>query len=149
MVVEEAKAPAVAAAADRGRRKTAVGMVTSAKMSKTIVVSIDRRVRHGKYEKQLTRQTTLKAHDEKGEAKEGDLVEVVETRPLSKSKRWRLVKIVRKSQLATVTGALEAGDKSKAKGGHKGKEKADGSPETPSAAEAGKPASPEKETGKK
>lgn len=120
-----AVAPAAqAASADRGRRKVEVGLVTSTKMQKTIAVSVDRIVRHGKFEKQLTRQTVHKAHDEKGEAKLGDLVEIIETRPLSKTKRWRLVKIVRKSTMATVTGAIaEAGDASKVKGGMKGKAK--------------------------
>ena len=130
MVVEAQKAPAApAAAADRGRRKVEVGTVVSARMAKTIAVSMDRTVRHPKFEKSLTRQTILKAHDEKSEARVGDLVEVVETRPLSKTKRWRLVRVVRKTTVATVTGALDAGDQSKAKGGHKGKgEKAESEP---------------------
>lgn len=125
MTVEAAKvaAPVAAASADRGRRKVVIGIVTSTKMMKTIAVSADRVISHAKYEKQLTRQTVYKAHDEKGEAKLGDLVEIVETRPLSKTKRWRLVRIVRKTQLATVTGALDATDKSKEKGGTKGKAK--------------------------
>ncbi|MCE9584469.1 MAG: 30S ribosomal protein S17 [Planctomycetes bacterium] len=126
MTVEAAKTAApvkAAASADRGRRKIAVGLVTSTKMQKTIAISVDRIVRHGKFEKQLTRQTVFKAHDEKSEAKLGDLVEIVETRPLSKTKRWRLVRIVRKSQLATVTGAQDTHDVSKVKGGQKGKKK--------------------------
>lgn len=144
MTVEAAKpaAPAVAASSDRGRRKVEVGLVTSTKMQKTIAVSVDRIVKHGKFEKQLTRQTVHKAHDEKGEARLGDLVEIVETRPLSKTKRWRLVRIVRKSTMATVTGALETEDKSKVKGGQKGKKK-----DEPAKAE--KPeAKPEPEKGK-
>lgn len=139
MTVEAAKvaAPTTAAAhGDRGRRKTAVGLVTSTRMQKTIAISVDRIVRHGKFEKQLTRQTVFKAHDEKGEAKLGDLVEIVETRPLSKTKRWRLVRIVRKSQLATVTGAIDTHDASKVKGGQKGKKKDEKPAGTPAKAEA-------------
>ena len=142
MTVEAAKvaAPVAAASADRGRRKVEVGLVTSTKMMKTISVSVDRIVRHKKFEKQLTRQTVHKANDEKGEAKLGDLVEIVETRPLSKTKRWRLVRIVRKTQLATVTGALDATDKSKEKGGTKGKAK----DEKPAAATPAKAKAPGK-----
>ncbi len=140
MAVQATKAAAagVAENPDRGRRKVAVGIVTSTKMQKTIAVSVDRTVRHGKFEKQLTRQTVHKAHDEKSEARKGDIVEIVETRPLSKTKRWRLLSIVRKSQLATVTGALETEDVSKVKGGMKGKKK-DETPATGAPAKAETP----------
>lgn len=144
MSVEAAKAAAPAAAgtatAGRGRRKVEVGIVTSTRMQKTIAVSVDRIVQHGKFEKQLTRQTVHKAHDEKGEAKPGDLVEIIETRPLSKTKRWRLVRIVRKSQLATVTGSLEKEDASKVKGGQKGKKKDEATPAGAAPAKAEAPA---------
>jgi small subunit ribosomal protein S17 len=132
MAVETA-GTAPAAALEKSGRKTAVGTVTSAKMQKTIVVSVDRKVRHPMFEKLLNRPTTLKAHDEKGEAKEGDLVELRETRPLSATKRWRLVRVVRKAQLAVVTGAAPDVDHSKEKGGHKGKKK-DGTPSAPAPA---------------
>jgi small subunit ribosomal protein S17 len=150
MAVEAVKAAAPAAAgttadSHRGRRKMLIGIVTSTKMMKTIAVSADRVVRHGKFEKQMTRQTVYKAHDENGEAKLGDLVEIVETRPLSKTKRWRLVRIVRKSQLATVTGAMDTADVSKAKGGMKGKKK----DEKPAAAAPAKAEAPAKGKEKK
>ncbi|MBL8749209.1 MAG: 30S ribosomal protein S17 [Planctomycetes bacterium] len=82
----------------RAERKSARGMVISAKMNKTIVVQVDRKVRHPLYEKFVSRRTKLYAHDEKCEAKTGDVVEVVQTRPLSKLKRWRLVRVVQKAQ---------------------------------------------------
>ena len=78
-------------------RKTRVGVVTSNKMSKTLVIQIDRKVKHPMYEKFVARKTKLYAHDEKSEAKVGDIVEVCQTRPLSKLKRWRLVRIVQKA----------------------------------------------------
>jgi small subunit ribosomal protein S17 len=134
MTVETA-GTAPATAAERGSRKTAVGVVTSAKMQKTIVVRVDRKVRHKQFEKLLNRPTALKAHDEKGEAKVGDLVEVRETRPLSATKRWRLVRVVRQARLAIVTGAAPDVDHSKEKGGHKGKKK-DESPASPAPAKA-------------
>ena len=67
-------------------------------MEKSIVVAIDRRVAHSIYKKYFTRTTTLMAHDEKNEAAIGDLVKIMETRPLSKKKRWRLVEIVEKAK---------------------------------------------------
>lgn len=79
------------------RRRRFRGVVTSAKMQKTLVIEIERRVKHPDFEKYLKRVTVLKAHDEKGEGKAGDLVEVEETRPISKTKRWRLVRVVRKA----------------------------------------------------
>lgn len=84
-------------ALERNDRKVMQGMVTSNKMSKTLVIQIDRKVKHPMYEKFVSRRTKLYAHDEKGEAKVGDIVEVVQTRPLSKLKRWRLVRIVQKA----------------------------------------------------
>lgn len=78
----------------RGRRVEVTGEVISDKMEKTISVLIYRMVRHAKYGKYLKRTSVFKAHDEKNEAKVGDIVRIKETRPLSKSKRWALVEIV-------------------------------------------------------
>ncbi len=79
---------------ERNARKTRTGLVVSDKMDKTIVVAIERRVPHPIYGKMITRTRRLKAHDEENSAKVGDTVRIVETRPLSKDKRWRLVEIV-------------------------------------------------------
>ena len=81
---------------ERNLRKTRVGIVTSDKMDKTIVVSIIDNVKHPLYGKIVKRTYKLKAHDENNECKIGDRVKVMETRPLSKDKRWRLVSIVEK-----------------------------------------------------
>ena len=78
----------------RGNRKVVTGQVVSDKMQKTITVEAQRQVRAARYGKYVRRTTRLYAHDEKGEARVGDSVEVVETRPLSKTKRWRLVRVV-------------------------------------------------------
>ena len=78
----------------RASRKTRVGVVVSDKMNKTVVVSIERRVQHPVYGKLVRRTKRLKAHDERNDAKTGDTVRIMETRPLSKDKRWRLVEIV-------------------------------------------------------
>jgi small subunit ribosomal protein S17 len=80
------------------RRKIRVGKVVSNKMEKSIVVSIERRVPHVIYKKYFRRTTRLMAHDEKREAAIGDLVKIMETRPLSKQKRWRLVAILTKAK---------------------------------------------------
>jgi small subunit ribosomal protein S17 len=77
------------------RRKTVNGVVTSNKMSKTITVKSEKLVKHPKYGKFVRRVTTYKAHDEENKASVGDKVEIAETRPLSKTKRWRLVGIVK------------------------------------------------------
>ena len=81
-------------ATDRNARKSRTGIVVSDKMQKTVVVAIERRVPHPIYGKIITRTKRLKAHDEENSAKVGDTVRIVETRPLSKDKRWRLVEIV-------------------------------------------------------
>ena len=81
---------------ERNLRKTRVGLVTSDKMDKTIVVSVTDNVKHPLYNKIVKRTYKLKAHDENNECKIGDRVKVMETRPLSKDKRWRLVEIVEK-----------------------------------------------------
>lgn len=79
---------------ERNLRKTRVGKVTSNKMSKTIVVTIEEHVKHPLYGKVVKRTYKLKAHDENNDCNIGDTVKVMETRPLSKDKRWRLVEIV-------------------------------------------------------
>ena len=81
-------------AIDRNARKSRTGIVVSDKMQKTVVVAIERRVPHPIYGKMITRTKRLKVHDEENSAKTGDTVRIVETRPLSKDKRWRLVEIV-------------------------------------------------------
>ena len=81
---------------ERNLRKTRIGKVTSNKMDKTIAVAIEERVTHPLYKKVVKRTYKLKAHDEKNECSIGDTVKVMETRPLSKDKRWRLVEIVEK-----------------------------------------------------
>ena len=81
----------------RNRRKELVGRVVSDKMDKTIVVSVETYKRHPLYNKRIKYTKKYKAHDEHNEAKEGDLVRIMETRPLSKEKRWRLVEIVEKA----------------------------------------------------
>ena len=83
---------------ERNLRKTRVGMVVSDKMDKTIVVAIKDNVRHPLYKKIIKRTVKLKAHDENNECNIGDIVKVMETRPLSKDKRWRLVEIVEKAK---------------------------------------------------
>lgn len=75
-------------------RKTRVGVVTSDKMNKTIVVEVERRVPHPRFKKIVRRTSTFHAHDEKEEAKIGDKVRIMETRPLSKTKRWRLIEVL-------------------------------------------------------
>ena len=79
---------------ERNLRKEKVGIVTSNKMNKSIVVSVERRVKHKKYGKFVKRTSTFMAHDEKNDCNIGDTVRITETRPLSKSKCWRLVEVV-------------------------------------------------------
>lgn len=82
----------------RGRRKTRVGTVVSDKMEKTVVVAVERRVSHPLYAKQVVRTKKFHAHDEENTAREGDRVRIVETRPLSKKKRWRLAEIIERAK---------------------------------------------------
>ena len=82
----------------RSMRKTRVGIVASDKMDKTIVVAVRDNVKHPLYKKIMKRTVRFKAHDENNEAKVGDIVMIMETRPLSKDKNWRLVKIVEKAK---------------------------------------------------
>lgn len=86
----------------RGKRKERVGEVLSSKMAKTIVVSVQRRFPHPKFKKVVTGYKKFYAHDEKGEAKPGDRVRIVETRPMSKLKRWQLVEVVERGVEETV-----------------------------------------------
>ena len=84
--------------AERNMRKTEVGKVVSNKMDKTVVVAIEDSVKHKLYNKVIKRTSKLKAHDENNECQIGDKVRVMETRPLSRDKRWRLVEIVEKAR---------------------------------------------------
>ncbi len=84
--------------ADRNLRKTRIGKVVSDKMDKTIVVAVESNVKHPLYKKVVKRTYKLKAHDENNECGIGDRVEVMETRPLSKDKRWRLVSVLEKAK---------------------------------------------------
>ncbi len=83
---------------DRARRKVRTGVVVSDGMDKTVLVRIDRQVRHGLYGQTVRRSNKLAAHDEANDAHVGDTVRVMETRPLSKSKRWRVVEIVERAK---------------------------------------------------
>ncbi|MDD4074645.1 MAG: 30S ribosomal protein S17 [Eubacteriales bacterium] len=83
---------------NRGYRKTRTGVVTSDKMDKTVVVSIKTKVRHPLYGKMVNRTRKFKAHDENNECGVGDTVKIMETRPLSKDKRWRVVEIIEKAK---------------------------------------------------
>jgi small subunit ribosomal protein S17 len=82
----------------RGRRKVRTGVVVSDKMDKTVLVRIDRQVRHPLYGKTVRRSSKLAAHDERNDAHMGDTVRVMETRPLSKTKRWRVVEVVERAK---------------------------------------------------
>jgi len=82
----------------RGQRKTEVGIVVSDKMDKTVVVRVERLVKHPKYGKVMRRYKKFYAHDEKNECKVGDKVLIIETRPLSKLKRWRVLKILERAK---------------------------------------------------
>jgi small subunit ribosomal protein S17 len=86
------------AVAERSARKFRVGLVVSDKMDKTITVAIERQVKHPIYGKFVKQTTKLKAHDETNDANEGDTVRIQETRPLSKTKRWRLVEVVERAR---------------------------------------------------
>ena len=82
----------------RNLRKTRIGVVTSNKMNKTITVAVERKVKHPMYGKFVKKTTKFHAHDEKDECTMGDIVKIMETRPLSKTKRWRLVEVVEKAK---------------------------------------------------
>ncbi|HZD80002.1 MAG TPA: 30S ribosomal protein S17 [Actinomycetota bacterium] len=84
--------------AERGRRKVRTGVVVSDKMDKTVLVKVDRTIRHPLYKKIVRRSSKLAAHDETNDARMGDTVRVMETRPVSKTKRWRVVEIVERAK---------------------------------------------------
>ena len=86
------------AAVDRNLRKERVGIVTSDKMTKSVTVKVERRVMHKKYGKFVKLSSKFMAHDEKDEAHIGDTVRIMETRPVSKSKRWRLVEVIERAK---------------------------------------------------
>lgn len=86
------------AASERGRRKVRTGVVVSDKMDKTVLVKVDRKMRHPLYKKIVRRSSKLAVHDEGNQARIGDTVRVMETRPISKSKRWRIVEIVERAK---------------------------------------------------
>jgi small subunit ribosomal protein S17 len=83
---------------ERNLRKTRIGVVASNKMDKTITVSVERKVKHPIYGKFVKKTTNFHAHDDKNECQVGDVVRIMETRPLSKTKRWRLVEVVEKAK---------------------------------------------------
>ena len=85
-------------AEDRNLRKTRIGVVSSNKMTKTITVEVERKVKHPIYGKFVKKTSKFHAHDEKNECTIGDVVKIMETRPLSKTKRWRLVEVVEKAK---------------------------------------------------
>jgi small subunit ribosomal protein S17 len=93
--------PAAAEPAKRGRRQEKVGLVTSAKMSKTIVVKVTRLTQHRLYGRVIRVNSKFYAHDESGQAQAGDVVRIVETRPISKLKRWRLVEVLSHNRRAS------------------------------------------------
>jgi small subunit ribosomal protein S17 len=84
--------------AERNLRKTRIGVVSSNKMAKTITVTVERKVKHPIYGKFVKKTTNFHAHDEKNECTVGDVVRIMETRPLSKTKRWRLLEVVEKAK---------------------------------------------------
>ena len=90
---------------ERGHRKERLGKVLESKMAKTIVVSVERRYPHPRYKKVVTSHTKFYAHDDKSEAKVGDLVLIQETRPISKLKRWRLIQVVERNSETAASAA--------------------------------------------
>lgn len=94
---------------DRGSRRVVIGVVTSDKMNKTRRVEIPRLVKHPRYGKYIKRRTVCKVHDEANESRKGDTVEIMETRPLSKTKHWRLLRVVIKAPVIASTAAAAAG----------------------------------------
>ena len=92
--------------AQRGRPKSRIGTVLSDKMMKTVVVQVERRAKHGQYGKYMTEKKKYKCHDEESQAKAGDKVRIVETRPMSKEKRWRVAEVLVKAE-AEMQGKAE------------------------------------------
>src|SRR5437762_9741822 len=101
-------AAAQGSTAERGQRRTATGVVTSDKMNKTRRVEIPRLVKHPRYGKYIKRRTICYVHDEQNESQRGDMVEIMETRPLSKLKNWRLVRVVAKAPTAEAAAGEKA-----------------------------------------
>ncbi len=95
-MAETTETTAASTTVDRNLRKTKTGVVSSNKMDKTIVVKVERKVKHPLYGKFLKKTTSFHAHDEKNECSIGDTVRIMESRPLSKTKRWRLVEVLEK-----------------------------------------------------
>ena len=98
MAENEKQSAGAAVAGERKRRKTVRGRVVSDKMQKSVVVTIERLVKHPLYGKRIKRTSRYTAHDENNECKEGDLVEIMETRPLSKTKRWRVLRVIERAR---------------------------------------------------
>jgi small subunit ribosomal protein S17 len=96
--ITTSEAPPTVAPESRGRRKERVGKVVSDKMQKTVVVSLTRQVPHPLYKKYFKKTTKFVAHDEKNDAKTGDTVRIMETRPLSKTKRWRVIEVLERAK---------------------------------------------------
>ena len=92
----------------RSHPKTRIGVVTSNKMTKTVVVQVERRARHGRYGKFMIEKKKYKAHDEEQACKPGDKVRIVETRPMSKDKRWRVAEILVKAEIEAQAPKAEA-----------------------------------------
>ncbi|HLN29625.1 MAG TPA: 30S ribosomal protein S17 [Gemmataceae bacterium] len=92
---------------ERGRRRVEVGVVTSAKMNKTRRVEIPRLVKHPRYGKYIRRRTICHVHDESNESRMGDTVEIMEARPISKTKHWRLIRVVRKAEESVAPAELQ------------------------------------------
>src|SRR5436190_22465617 len=92
--------------ADRGQPKSRIGTVLSAKMTKTVVVQVERRAKHGQYGKYMTEKKKYKCHDEHQSAKPGDKMRIVETRPMSREKRWRVAEVLVKAE-AEMQGKAE------------------------------------------
>ncbi len=95
---EVATAPQESSAVSRAQRKTKIGKVISNKMQKSVVISVERQIKHPLYGKYVKKTSTFMAHDENNDAKEGDTVLIMETRPLSARKRWRLVEIIERAK---------------------------------------------------
>ena len=94
----DSAAAATVAGAERKRRKTLRGRVVSDKMQKSVVVAIERLMKHPLYGKRIKRTSRYTAHDETNDCREGDLVEIMETRPLSKTKRWRVTRVIERAR---------------------------------------------------
>jgi small subunit ribosomal protein S17 len=95
--MDNQNAPAATGPAKSGRKNIKIGVVTSNKMNKTVVVSVERRVPHPLYRRIVAKTSKFLAHDEKNACSIGDMVSIIETRPLSKRKRWRLLQVIRKA----------------------------------------------------